>query len=108
MPSHPIHSYKYDSKTTAYYNARIRGNVFGIKNLLSLYEMSDLHHFHTGEMESLSAMHFLLREWENTASVSSKVASDEIKKLFPDPFLCGPRYLLQAALSELAERIFSL
>ena len=34
------------------------GGMFSVRNLLSLYEMSDLHHFHTGEMESLSTMHF--------------------------------------------------
>ena len=36
----------------------------------------------------------LLGEGKNIASVSGKVTSDEVRKLYPEPFPCGPRYLL--------------
>ena len=49
-------------------------NVFG-KKLYYCYKKSQITQF-------------------RTASMSSKVASDEVRKLFPDPFPCGPRYLL--------------
>ena len=33
-------------------------------------------------------------EGENTASMSGEVASYDVKKLFSEPFPCGPRYLV--------------
>ena len=93
MPSHLMHSYKYDSKTTAYYNAKIRGNVLGKKSIIAIRNVRSTPFSYWGNGISLHHAS-LLREWENTVSMSSKVASEEIRKLFPDPFPCGPRYLL--------------
>ena len=66
----------------------------GLGGMFSPKETSDLHHCCTGEIGEYIHHASLPGEGENTASMSGKIASYDVKKLFLEPFPCGPQYLL--------------